>query len=173
MKQQGDQIPLNLDAAFVWRKNNKTYFFKDDYVYLYDDEGESIAPNYPKYIHEVFKGIPGNIDAVFTWNVDGKTYFFKGAYFYMYNDNINNVEQGYPKLISDRWEGPSLSYISAIYSDLRMNKTIIIHGTNVYEMTNTTIKEIGSINKIYNDIVPTLNVLIKGDAGVIKQTNTD
>lgn len=173
MKQQGDQLPLNLDAVFVWGKNNKTYFFKDDYVYLYDDESESIANDYPKYIHEVFKGIPGNIDAVFTWNVDGKTYFFKGAYFYMYNDNINNVEQGYPKLISDRWGGPSLSYISAIYSDLRMNKTIVIQGTNIYEMTNTTIKEIGSINQIYNDIVPTLNILIKRESGVIKQTNTD
>ena len=32
---------------------------------------------------------------------------------------------------------------------------------------------LGDNNKIYNDIVPTLNVLIKGDAGVIKQTNTD
>lgn len=161
MKQKMDPSPINLNAAFTYGYNNKTYFFKDNYVYLYDDKKEQIALGYPKYINEVFKGIPDNIDSVFTWNKDGKTYFFKGKYFYKYNDTIDNVDQGYPKLISDRWEGPNIAYVNAIYSDLKTNKTMLIEGTNVYEMTLTEIKKIGSINNIYNGLLQGLNSLIK------------
>ena len=38
---------------------------------------------------------------------------------------------------------------------------MVILGTNIYEMTNTSINELGNINNIYDGLVPALNILVK------------
>lgn len=105
----------NYNAAFTYGYDNKTYFFKGDKVYLYDDKQMTLASGYPKKIDKVFEGIPDDIDAVFTWGNDGKTYFFKDDMYYKYNDKSNKVERGYPRKSITRWPGMP-SKINAIFT---------------------------------------------------------
>ena len=93
----------NYDAVFTYGYTNKTYLFKGNYIYKYDDDKRKISSGYPKKIDEVFKGIPSNINAVFTWGKDKKTYFFKGPLYYKYDDKNNKVEYGYPRKTATRW----------------------------------------------------------------------
>jgi len=103
------------NAVFTYGHNKKTYFFKGNMVYLYDDDKMTVATGYPKPIGKVFNGVPSNIDAAFTWGKDGKTYFFKGPLYYKYNDKQNKVERGYPKRANQRWIGMPKS-INAIFT---------------------------------------------------------
>ena len=133
------------DAAFTYGYDKKTYFFKGDLVYKYDDKNMKLAPGFPQKISRVFKGVPDNINAVFTWGKDHVTYFFKGAYYYKYNDKQKKVERGYPKLASHRWKGMPL-LINAIFSfplniigaKRNTNTTYVMSGTKVYIIDSTT-----------------------------------
>lgn len=87
-----------IDAGFTW-SNTRSYFFKGDQVYLYDNIVDTVASGYPKLISDVWSGIPNNIDSAFRWYWDGVTYFFKDDSYYWWNDNTN-VAHG-PFLIGD------------------------------------------------------------------------
>jgi hypothetical protein len=105
----------NYDAVFTYGYDKKTYFFKGNMVYKYNDKKMEILPNYPKQINDIFKGVPDNINAVFTWGKDGITYFFKGPFYYKYNDKEKRVERGYPKRSNRRWENMP-NVIDAIFT---------------------------------------------------------
>ena len=136
----------SFSAGFTYKYDNKTYFFKGNDVFLYNDSKRRVADGFPKKIEDVFKGIPGNIDAVFTWGKDSKTYFFKGPLYYKYNDSKGEVEPGYPKRTKLRW--PNMpSVIDAIFTlDFSLdnladkNPTYVISGGKSYYINNITDK---------------------------------
>ena len=39
-----------MDAAFIWERNYKTYFFKGGYYWRYNEDSNSIDGNYPRPI---------------------------------------------------------------------------------------------------------------------------
>jgi len=146
---------LRLNAAFTWGKDSKTYFFKDKFVYLTDDETNKVAKGYPKFINQVFNGIPENIDAAFTWGVDRKTYFFKGPFYYKFDDVNNIVERGYPKKIKFRWGSNAPTRINAIWTSKFDKVTYAMSGNNYYKVTSENMELLGDItdfelNKIVN-----------------------
>lgn len=68
-------LPSNLpriDAAFVWGKNDKTYFFSGDRYWRYNEYAGQIEDGYPMAIGERWRGVPDDIDAGFTWK-DGES----------------------------------------------------------------------------------------------------
>lgn len=136
------RLPNNLDASFTWGFDNKTYFFKGNYVYLYDDNNLTIKEGYPKSINEVFPGIQENIDAVFTWNKDNTTYFFKDKFVYKYDDKNRKVAIGYPRNIVDRFPGAP-EKLDAIFSDLINNKTYIIRANELWVLKDDSSIETG------------------------------
>lgn len=95
-------LPMDLkdmDAAFIWGRNSKTYFFKGDKYWRYD--GRKIDYGYPRSIR-VWKGLPAKINAAMKWR-NGKTYFFTGSRYYRLDDWEVQVEADYPKSIALKW----------------------------------------------------------------------
>lgn len=88
-----------MDAAFVWGRNSRTYFFKGDKYWRYN--GRKVDYGYPKSI-SVWKRLPANIDAAMKWR-NGKTYFFTGSTYYRFDDWELQVEADYPKSIALKW----------------------------------------------------------------------
>lgn len=95
----------SLDTAFVWGKNKKTYFFRGNEFWRYNDAKDAVDKEYPKKINTYWDGIPSNLNAVFTWGKDNKTYFFKGDRFWKFDDQRLIAEPGYPKKIKSFWKG--------------------------------------------------------------------
>ena len=87
----------NMDDAFVWGGDGRTYFFKGDKYW--GQRADGIGIDYYHYRRDIFSvwgGIPNDIDAAFKWQGDEKTYFFKGKDYYRFNDRYRYVEYGYP-----------------------------------------------------------------------------
>lgn len=59
-----------VDAAFVWLHNDKTYFFKDNQYWRYDDHFRRMDLGFPKD-SVVWKGLPVQLDDAMRWS-DGK-----------------------------------------------------------------------------------------------------
>lgn len=64
-------LPADIDGALPWGQTGKTYFFKGDVYYRYDEFDHRMDKGYPKPIKENWFGVPINIDAVFRHN-DGQ-----------------------------------------------------------------------------------------------------
>ncbi|XP_055523786.1 matrix metalloproteinase-2-like isoform X2 [Wyeomyia smithii] len=92
-----------IDAAMVWAKNQKTYYFAGDQFWRYNDTAQRMDEGYPMSIDRWF-GIPSNLDAA-TSGANGKTYFFKGNYYWLYNNERVRPERGYPRKASNIWLG--------------------------------------------------------------------
>ena len=107
---------VSIDTAFSWGKNKKTYFFRGDEFWLFDDKKQSINSQYPKKISTYWEGIPSNIDAVFTWAKDNSTYFFKGDRFWKFDDKRLTIAPSYPKKIKNVWKGVP-DNINSVFSD--------------------------------------------------------
>lgn len=95
-------LPSGIDAAFVWGRNDKLYFFKGDQYYRYT-EGLGIDPKYPQSM-KIWKGLPDRIDAAFL-HTNGKTYFFSGEEYYRFDDNLIRADPRYPKPTASAWFG--------------------------------------------------------------------
>ncbi|XP_058059920.1 matrix metalloproteinase-2-like [Anopheles bellator] len=92
-----------LDAALVWPKNDKTYFFAGDQFWRYNDTAGEMDEGYPLSMDRWF-GIPSNIDGA-TAVASGKTYFFKGNFYWLYNNERVRPERGYPRRTGTIWLG--------------------------------------------------------------------
>ncbi|PIK49868.1 hypothetical protein BSL78_13239 [Apostichopus japonicus] len=97
-------LPDDIDAAVVWGRNGKGYFFKGTkyWRYLVDldmtEEGNLDTNTYwPGYNQ-------GTVDAAFQWS-NGRTYFFKDELYWRYNDANDRVESGYPLWTTREWLG--------------------------------------------------------------------
>lgn len=62
--------PEGIDAAFSWAHNDKTYFFKDNLYWCYDDRERRMDSGYPSGA-VLWKGVPGQLDDVTRWS-DGE-----------------------------------------------------------------------------------------------------
>lgn len=156
-KNKFGRLPNNLDAAFTWNYDEKTYFFKGKYVYKFDSKRMKIADGFPKSISLVFTGIPNNIDAVFSWDKDNNTYFFKDKFLYKYDSEKKRVANGYPRLITARFPGAPVK-IDAVYHDTNENKTYFVRANDYYILDSSEKVPEGYPQKL-NLKYPGLNVV--------------
>ncbi|XP_010224338.1 PREDICTED: myosin light chain kinase 3-like, partial [Tinamus guttatus] len=95
-------LPLGgIDAAFSWAHNDKTYFFKDNLYWRYDDHERRMDPGYPSET-ALWKGIPTPLDDAMRWS-DGASYFFRGKEYWKVLDSGAEAEAGYPQSIARDW----------------------------------------------------------------------
>lgn len=61
-------LPMEgVDAVFVWLHNDKTYFFKDNRYWRYDDHLRRMDLGYPKDT-TLWKGVPAQLDDAMRWS---------------------------------------------------------------------------------------------------------
>ncbi|XP_069840842.1 matrix metalloproteinase-25 [Dendropsophus ebraccatus] len=90
-----------VDGAFVWKHNKKTYFFRHNRYWRFDERQGKMDPGYPKDSN-LWQGPPSGVDDVISWT-DGHTYFFKGAHYWKFRDGNVEAEAGYPRDIAMNW----------------------------------------------------------------------
>ena len=100
-------IPNNIDAAFVWSRNDKIYFFKGSEYYKFDPKKKiPVEESYPRPISN-WDGIPNNINAALQYS-NGNTYFFTEQQYYRFDEETSSVDRGgpaYPRNTGDWWFG--------------------------------------------------------------------
>uniref|UniRef100_A0A8C4RJ80 Matrix metallopeptidase 16 n=1 Tax=Erpetoichthys calabaricus TaxID=27687 RepID=A0A8C4RJ80_ERPCA len=95
----GNGIPgQGIDTAVWWEDVRKTYFFKGDRYWRYNEERQAMDPGYPKPI-TVWKGIPPSPQGAFVDKEKGFTYFYKGKEYWKFNNQKLTVEPGFPRSI--------------------------------------------------------------------------
>lgn len=95
-------LPLGgVDAALSWPHNDKTYFFKDNLFWCYNEREHRVEDGFPSET-VLWKGIPATLDDAMGWS-DGAIYFFKGKEYWKVVDNKVEAEQGYPQSIARDW----------------------------------------------------------------------
>lgn len=62
--------PGGVDAAFSWAHNDKTYFFKDQLYWRYDEHTRRMDPGHPAQ-SPPWRGIPSTLDDAMRWS-DGE-----------------------------------------------------------------------------------------------------
>lgn len=62
--------PGGVDAAFSWAHNDKTYFFKDQLYWRYDEHTRRVDPGHPAR-SPPWRGIPSTLDDAMRWS-DGE-----------------------------------------------------------------------------------------------------
>lgn len=72
-----------VDAAFVWLHNDKTYFFKDNYYWRYDDHLRHMDLGFPKD-STLWKGLPLQLDDAMRWSDGEKPQTFTLHYLLIY-----------------------------------------------------------------------------------------
>uniref|UniRef100_T1IJX9 Peptidase metallopeptidase domain-containing protein n=1 Tax=Strigamia maritima TaxID=126957 RepID=T1IJX9_STRMM len=92
-----------LDAALIWGKNLKTYFFYNDEYWRYDDLKNAMDDGYPRAASN-WKGIPFPVTSALQWT-DGKSYFFIDKDFYRFNDQEVIADEQYPLPAFGYWFG--------------------------------------------------------------------
>ncbi|XP_077129773.1 matrix metalloproteinase-25 [Ranitomeya variabilis] len=90
-----------VDGAFVWKHNKKTYFFRHNRYWRFDERYGKMDPGYPRDSN-LWLGLPSDVDDVISWT-DGHTYFFKGAEYWKFQDGNVEAEPGYPRSIAMNW----------------------------------------------------------------------
>ena len=91
----------DMDAAVSF-SDGRTYFFKKDKYWKYDERKKAIVEGYPKLIKDFWRGIPDNIDAALQ-TPEGDVYFFKGLQYYKLKLFGHTTYPGYPKPIGPYW----------------------------------------------------------------------
>ncbi|VEN59507.1 unnamed protein product, partial [Callosobruchus maculatus] len=93
----------SVDAVQNWGRNRKTYFYKNDRFWRYNETAKRMDPGYPLHM-ERWRGVPLNLDAAITWT-DGSTYFFKDDLFWKFdNDWVITTEES-PMPTAQVWFG--------------------------------------------------------------------
>ena len=83
-------IPNNVDAAFVWSRNDKIYFFKGSQYFKFDPKKKTpVDESYPRPISN-WEGVPDNIDAALQYS-NGNTYFFRAGQYFRFDEETLNV----------------------------------------------------------------------------------
>ncbi|XP_063791541.1 matrix metalloproteinase-25 [Pseudophryne corroboree] len=90
-----------VDGAFIWKHNQKTYFFRRNRYWRFDEKKGRMDHGYPRDSGQ-WLGLPTDLDDVISW-VDGDTYFFKGSQFWKFQDGNLEAELGYPRSIAQNW----------------------------------------------------------------------
>lgn len=96
-------LPFYIDGVMTWQ-DGRTYFFKGNNYWRYNDAEGKCDTGYPKPIREGWGGMHGPIDAVFLGKVKNSygTYFFKGSSYYQYRKEHSQVSNPQP---TENWGG--------------------------------------------------------------------
>ncbi|XP_018566418.1 matrix metalloproteinase-2-like isoform X2 [Anoplophora glabripennis] len=92
-----------IDAVQTWGRNGKTYFYRRERFWRYNETAKAMDPGYPLHM-ERWKNIPENLDAATTWK-DGATYFFKGELFWKFDNYFVTATDESPMPTAQIWFG--------------------------------------------------------------------
>ncbi|TRY95341.1 hypothetical protein DNTS_034671 [Danionella cerebrum] len=107
----GSGMPAqSIETAVWWEDVAKTYFFKGDRYWRYNEDMKTMDPGYPKSI-AVWKGVPDSPQGAFVDKANGFTYFYKGKEYWKFNNHRLRVEPGYPRSILKDFMGCDLTPI--------------------------------------------------------------
>jgi len=91
----GSADPLNLnfpryvtkiDAALVWPRNGRTYFFSGEQYWRYNSKKRVFDKGYPKNIASAWRGLPSRIDSAFSPETTDTSIFIAGGTSYVFDD---------------------------------------------------------------------------------------
>jgi len=91
------------DAAFVWGGNQKTYYFKGDKYWRYDEDYRTVEAGYPRSITVWGLPLSMNMNSAMTWKGNRRTYFFKDTNYWKLDDGSLQLVGGYPRNIASAW----------------------------------------------------------------------
>ncbi|MCJ8728553.1 hypothetical protein PDJAM_G00005770 [Pangasius djambal] len=107
----GNGMPAqSIETAVWWEDVAKTYFFKGDRYWRYNEDMRTMDPGYPKSI-AVWKGVPDSPQGAFVDKANGFTYFYKDKEYWKFNNQRLRVEPGYPRSILKDFMGCDLTPI--------------------------------------------------------------
>ncbi|XP_036159279.1 matrix metalloproteinase-17 [Myotis myotis] len=93
--------PGGVDAAFSWAHSDKTYFFKDQLYWRYNELTRRMDPGHPAR-SPPWRGVPSTLDDAMRWS-DGAAYFFRGREYWKVPDSELAVAPGYPQSTARDW----------------------------------------------------------------------
>ncbi|XP_078291458.1 matrix metalloproteinase-17 [Panthera onca] len=93
--------PGGVDAAFSWAHNDKTYFFKDQLYWRFDEHTRRMDPGHPAR-SPPWRGIPSTLDDAMRWS-DGAAYFFRGKEYWKVVEGELEAAPGYPRSTAQDW----------------------------------------------------------------------
>lgn len=109
-----DAVGVYKWIAVSWPNNNKTYFFKGNQYYSFNNLTGQIDSGMPLPIAGNWPGLwTDGFDAAFTQN-NGKAYFFKGNQVLRMNMSNFSIDRGYPQLIAGNWNSVWSDGIDAV-----------------------------------------------------------
>ncbi|XP_076850738.1 matrix metalloproteinase-16 [Brachyhypopomus gauderio] len=107
----GNGMPAqSIETAVWWEDVAKTYFFKGDRYWRYNEDIRTMDPGYPKSI-TVWKGVPDSPQGAFVDKANGFTYFYKDKEYWKFNNQKLRVEPGYPRSVLKDFMGCDLTPI--------------------------------------------------------------
>ncbi|ETE71750.1 Matrix metalloproteinase-17, partial [Ophiophagus hannah] len=90
-----------ISGAFSWPSDQKTYFFKGDLHWCYDETTRHIEEASP-LLQESWEQFSSSVDSVLSES-DGTLYVFKGQQYWKFDQETLQLQAGYPRSIATDW----------------------------------------------------------------------
>ncbi|KAL7981480.1 hypothetical protein Chor_002376 [Crotalus horridus] len=90
-----------ISGAFSWPSDQKTYFFKGDLFWCYDEMTQYIEDTSP-LLRESWEQFSSSVDSILSES-DGTLYVFKGQQYWKFGQDTLQLQDGYPRSIATDW----------------------------------------------------------------------